>query len=238
MNYTKHYFALIERSRQRKKDGYLEKHHIVPKCMGGTDEKSNLVLLTPEEHYVAHLLLVKIYDTPSLIHAALMMTVSSSQHNVGKGRNNKLYGWLRRKYQIVAKQKVREKNGSFGKPWYHDPSTLNSGKYIPGLEPIGWVKGRKPKKVNICQKCGTSTETILQFWCNSCRPKQKQSVFKSVKTKSEYSEDEKIKALIANHGNIRKALFSLGLNDSGTHYRKMKIIKASVYPLATNQVKG
>ena len=238
MNYTKHYDTLIERARQRKNEGYLEEHHVIPKCMGGTDEKSNLVLLTPEEHYVAHQLLVKIYNNPSLVHAALMMTVSSPQHNAGMGRNNKLYGWLRRRYQIVAKQRVREKNGSFGKPWYHDPSTSSSGKYIPGFEPIGWVKGRIPKKVNKCRTCGTNTKTRLQFWCDSCRPKPKQTVFKNLKTKSEFSDEEKIQALISNEGNIRKALFSLGLNDSGPHYKKMKELKASLYPLATNQLKG
>lgn len=40
---------------------YTEEHHIIPKSMGGTDEKINLVLLTAKEHFIAHLLLVKIY---------------------------------------------------------------------------------------------------------------------------------------------------------------------------------
>lgn len=41
-----------------KKDGnYYEKHHILPRCMGGTNEKSNLILLTLGEHIQAHYLL-------------------------------------------------------------------------------------------------------------------------------------------------------------------------------------
>jgi hypothetical protein len=32
----------------------MHKHHIIPKHMGGTDEPSNLVLLTVEEHAEAH----------------------------------------------------------------------------------------------------------------------------------------------------------------------------------------
>lgn len=36
---------------------YQELHHIVPKCMGGTDEKSNLIYLYGQEHYFAHKLL-------------------------------------------------------------------------------------------------------------------------------------------------------------------------------------
>lgn len=39
--------------------GYIEKHHIIPKSMGGSNSKSNLVELTPKEHYVCHLLLTK-----------------------------------------------------------------------------------------------------------------------------------------------------------------------------------
>lgn len=56
-----HYDRLIERARIRKLEGYVEKHHILPKCIGGSNDKTNIVSLTPEEHYVAHQLLVKIY---------------------------------------------------------------------------------------------------------------------------------------------------------------------------------
>lgn len=39
----------------------LEKHHILPKALGGSDSKDNIVILTPREHCVAHLLLAKMY---------------------------------------------------------------------------------------------------------------------------------------------------------------------------------
>lgn len=38
---------------------YHERHHIVPKCMGGTDEVNNLIDLFAREHYIAHQLLAK-----------------------------------------------------------------------------------------------------------------------------------------------------------------------------------
>lgn len=44
-------------TRSKKDDNYYEKHHILPRCMGGTNEKSNLVLLTLGEHIQAHYLL-------------------------------------------------------------------------------------------------------------------------------------------------------------------------------------
>lgn len=61
MNYQKHYELLIERAKSRTLAGYFERHHIIPKCMGGSDEPENIANLAPEEHFVAHQLLVKIY---------------------------------------------------------------------------------------------------------------------------------------------------------------------------------
>lgn len=41
------------------KDVYFEKHHIVPRCFGGSNNPDNLINLTAREHYIAHLLLWK-----------------------------------------------------------------------------------------------------------------------------------------------------------------------------------
>ena len=38
---------------------YHERHHIVPKCMGGTDDKDNLIDLFAREHFIAHKLLAQ-----------------------------------------------------------------------------------------------------------------------------------------------------------------------------------
>lgn len=235
MNYLKHYDLLIDRAKQRTIDVYTEKHHIIPKCLGGTDDRSNLVDLTPEEHYVAHQLLIKIYNNPKLIHAAAMMTVTNRRHQK-IGRGNKLYGWLRRRLQKIAKQRTGNSNGSFGKPWFHNPTTGESGKFKIGEEPNGWIRGRIAIKNNNCIKCNSITKTKLQKYCDACRKTLKEkTVIKNIKQKSEFTDEEKLQALKNNDWNIRRALFSLGLNDSGTHYKVMKRLKASVYPLATNQ---
>jgi hypothetical protein len=42
---------------------YYESHHILPKCLGGSNTKDNLVLLTAKEHFVCHKLLCEIYPT-------------------------------------------------------------------------------------------------------------------------------------------------------------------------------
>lgn len=48
---------------KREYEGYLEKHHVIPRCMGGSNDKSNLVLLTGREHFMAHMLLWKAYPS-------------------------------------------------------------------------------------------------------------------------------------------------------------------------------
>lgn len=49
--------VLQARDNVRDKQHYQEQHHIVPKCMGGNNEESNLVYLYAQEHYYAHKLL-------------------------------------------------------------------------------------------------------------------------------------------------------------------------------------
>lgn len=61
--YTKIYYIIIKRAQARnhvktRNDGY-QKHHIIPKCIGGTDDVSNIVVLTYKEHRVCHCLLIK-----------------------------------------------------------------------------------------------------------------------------------------------------------------------------------
>ena len=48
MDYQKIYNSLIERSKNRLLEGYSEKHHIVPRCLGGTNKKENINALDPE----------------------------------------------------------------------------------------------------------------------------------------------------------------------------------------------
>lgn len=61
MNYKKIHDDIIERAKTRVLDGYKERHHIIPRCMGGNNDASNLVNLTAREHFIVHKLLCEIY---------------------------------------------------------------------------------------------------------------------------------------------------------------------------------
>lgn len=96
MNYKKIYQQLIDRAITRTLNGYKERHHIVPKCMGGDNLKLNLVDLTAREHFIAHKLLCKLYPTNKGIQLALWaMVVYKSK------KNQRTYKISSREYQSI-----------------------------------------------------------------------------------------------------------------------------------------
>lgn len=201
MNYQLHYNKLIEKAKTRTLDCYVERHHIIPRCMGGNNSKENLVNLTPEEHYVAHQLLVKIYpNNCKLVFAATCMTRNSN----GKRTNNRLYGWLRRELaKAVSKQQtgrpenpeanlkrsltLKGRNSGKNNPFYGKKHTEEqkelfskawSGKNNPfyGSSRKGSdnpMFGKHPQKYK-CPHCGTEAcKANLTKWHNdNCKQKE------------------------------------------------------------------
>ena len=101
MNYQKIYDLLIQKAKKRNSiDGYKESHHILPRCMGGTDDLENLVDLTAKEHFVAHFLLAKIHNNSKLWVAVLMM----------KGKKGRIVNG--RLYEIAKKQRSLHMKGN------------------------------------------------------------------------------------------------------------------------------
>ena len=53
---------------------YHERHHIIPKCCGGSDDKNNLIDLFAREHFIAHKLLAEENpDNDKLVYAYTCM---------------------------------------------------------------------------------------------------------------------------------------------------------------------
>lgn len=78
--YTHIYNNIIERAKSRTISGYTEKHHIIPRSLGGHDSKDNLVALTAREHFVCHRLLTKMLegeDRRKMCYAMKIMTTSN-----------------------------------------------------------------------------------------------------------------------------------------------------------------
>ena len=135
MDYCRIYNSLISRAKDRVIDGYCEKHHIVPRCLNGTDSEENLVRLTPEEHYVAHQLLVKIHPTNHALAKAAAMMIPNRP-------TNKMYGWVRRRFAVAKSiEQSGAGNSQFGSRWVHNPATRENKK-IKGELPEGWAYGK------------------------------------------------------------------------------------------------
>jgi len=138
MNYQKIYDSLINQAKHRSLTGYYEQHHVLPRCLGGTDEPENLVNLTPEEHYVAHQLLAKIHkDDHRLLFAASMMCSNRP--------TNKLYGWIRRRLSKMQSNAMSGTgNTMYNKRWISNENEtilveieeatnlISTGNYIAG----------------------------------------------------------------------------------------------------------
>lgn len=135
MNYKRIYDSLIEKGKSRNLTGYCEKHHIIPRCLGGSNDKNNLVKLTAEEHYVAHQLLVKIYPKNHKLAKAVSMMIPNRP-------NNKMYGWIRKKLsQAMSADQSGSGNSQYGTRWIHNPETKKNKK-IKGEIEKNWIYGR------------------------------------------------------------------------------------------------
>jgi len=57
--YTILYYKIINNRKSNPFNGYVEKHHIIPRSLNGSNKKENLVALSAREHFICHRLLVK-----------------------------------------------------------------------------------------------------------------------------------------------------------------------------------
>lgn len=140
MNYFRIYENLIKRARGRVLETYSENHHIVPRCMGGSNKNENIVPLTAEEHYVAHQLLIKMYpNNEKLVHAANMM----SWDKYGNRTNNKRYGWIKKRHRHNEKTKKMISQSLSGVPKTEEHKA-NMSKAHKTNGRTGWDRNKRP----------------------------------------------------------------------------------------------
>lgn len=112
--YTKIYFQIIEKAIRSNRVKlsitspnyiYYEEHHIVPKSVGGSNKKDNLVLLLPREHFICHWLLTKM--VLSEFHYQKMIHAFSGMYNWKEKRC-----FTSRQYDILKKQIKKRKQSA------------------------------------------------------------------------------------------------------------------------------
>lgn len=228
MNYQAIYNRLILRAKTRIFDGYTERHHIIPRCLGGSDDPENLVPLTPEEHYIAHQLLVKIYPgNGKLVFAAHMMM----------NRNNKSYGWIKRQFsqyirvankgQIVTSQQrekmsIAQKGKRKSNEWKKKIGDAHTQKLeYNGVEYIGYEELMKATGVsyhlyNKYYKNGIDPSLYINNRTHGMVAKAKSSPAKNSQGKCWYNNGEGEKYFTDGHqpkgwskGRLKKTEFRL-----------------------------
>ena len=149
MDYKLHYDKLINNRRDNPiTEGYMEKHHILPRSLGGSDNNDNLINLTAKEHFIAHLLLTKTYKKKSVEYYKMIKAFWCMRYYKGDHQNRYVssneYSWLREEFsKAQSKLQEGEKNSQYGTFWIYSDE-LRSSKKIPKSEeiPKGWSKGR------------------------------------------------------------------------------------------------
>lgn len=160
MNYLGHYQKLINRARGRNLRGYCERHHIIPRCLGGSDNIDNLVDLTPEEHYISHQLLVKIHKdlkgTKQYRNLVYSVNLMSGKGNENQVRNNKSYGWIRREVSGLRKGRP---------PWNKGIPRTDIEKERISTAVKGRIPWNKNKKTGL--PSWNTGKTGKFYWCTN-----------------------------------------------------------------------
>jgi len=110
MNYIKIYEKIIDKAdsqnRKKTKEGQIyENHHIIPKSVGGLNNKGNLVLLTPKEHYICHKLLVEIYKkTPyfNKMYYAMWCLINGSGNQKRYSPSSRIYDNFKNELKLIG----------------------------------------------------------------------------------------------------------------------------------------
>lgn len=177
MNYRKIYEQITNSRLNNIPSGYKERHHILPKSIGGGDEINNLVYLTAREHFICHYLLTKMFKEGTfewykMNHAFMFMKSDNSERE--RYFNSKLYDSKRINFsKVMSESQEGSKNSQFGRIWICNvDQEVNKKIHKSELEfyySRKWIKGRNIWNKVYCNRCLTK---IVRYYgskhCKSC----------------------------------------------------------------------
>jgi hypothetical protein len=158
--YTKWYFNIINNARCRELplNTYTEKHHIIPRCIGGTNEDDNLVKLTAREHFICHLLLTKMttanYQKKMIFAFRFMSRYNSSQPRY---INSRLFDKIKGRCTYTAESRVKMSIAKKGKKQTAESIEARASKMRGRVSPI---KGKVIHTVSSKEKIRKAQQLI------------------------------------------------------------------------------
>jgi len=187
--------------------GYKERHHILPRSLGGADTKENLVKLTAREHFICHLLLTEIYRDDQnarakMVKAFCMMMLVHGE-NQRRYITSHLYARLKEENaRIQSLSQTGKGNSQFGTICITNGIENRRIKKEQEI-PEGWRKGAfypfkgeyKKKFCNICNKI--IDQVHLRRQCSEdCRIIAKQRQITASANASTKANKERVKSVI------------------------------------------
>lgn len=164
MNHFKQYQSLINKAKNRtfEDDIYVEKHHIIPKSLGGSNSKDNIVLLTAREHFIAHLLLAKIYGG-GMWQAVIMMKhspknvrcINSRMFEVAKVAWSNYLKGKRRPAHVIEAIKIAQTGKKASESTKAKMSEVRKGKSRAG-NPDNWKHSAESREKMSKSRIGLS----------------------------------------------------------------------------------
>ena len=171
MNYRKHYDLLISKygSHTKPDDVYTERHHIIPKSRGGSNDEDNLVYLSARAHFVAHWLLWKIYRDQAMALAFKRMC-EAPKHSPRVNISGKRYEYAKKAVSEAKKGKMPWDVTGINNPMHRE----DVAKKISDSQKEQWKNPELAEKRNkhkaktylITYPCGKQEQvTGLKRWC-------------------------------------------------------------------------
>ena len=166
MDYNKAYHNIIENAKNRTLTGYYEEHHIIPQCIGGDNEKNNLVKLTAREHFIVHVLLHKMLPENNLLLLTVVMMTGYQNKKTSKD-----YAWLKEKWSGIMKNEFNPaKRGLIrkGKNHPHYGKSMKNWISKDGIDRLSnRMKINNPNKGKKAWEHPRSTKECKMIWWNA-----------------------------------------------------------------------
>ena len=250
--YSRWYEALFTKAQNRTIEGYVEKHHIIPRSFGGNNSKSNLVSLTAREHYIAHALLWRIkfpplyhskmsyalrlmifgvgtrkqlrnYKCHSKIYESVKIEFSQDHSTNMSGENNPFYGKKHTKESISKANQTKKETGNYGNRF--KPGNKLSAEAIRKISEK--AKGRTWDMIYspeelLIRKQKRSNETRIRNTGQVFSEERRQKI--SEKAKGRVSPFKGVRGVVKQSPeSVAKRLATMELNGITTHNKVMKI---------------
>lgn len=142
--YYKWYCNIIQkRIEYPLEEEYGEVHHILPRCMGGSNKSENLIFVSAREHFVLHALLVKFTTDKFKYKMAFAFNAMrmKSKNTLNRYHNSRLYDLLKKEHSVAVKMQMKRLR--------EDPEYCERHSRAVS---ISWYDGSRDKQLDYMKK--------------------------------------------------------------------------------------